>query len=47
MEINCKKCGMIYTLKEGNLPEGMMCSCKNTEFKILETRKVISPLEAQ
>ena len=47
MEINCKNCGMIYTLKNGEIPEGMVCSCKNTEFKILDSKKIISLLEAQ
>ena len=46
MEIQCKSCGMIYTLKNGELPLGIKCMCSNIKFKIMEP-KAVSQLKAQ
>ena len=47
MEVECKSCGMIYTLKQGELPLGMKCMCNSSNLKIKEPKTVISQLKVQ
>ncbi len=47
MEVECKSCGMIYTLKQGELPLGMKCMCNRSSLKIKEPKTVILQLKAR
>jgi len=47
MEVICKTCGMIYTLKQGSLPLGMKCTCSNGKFQIKVPKEEVLQLKAQ
>ncbi len=47
MEIECKSCGMIYTLKQGVLPLGIKCMCNKSNLKIKEPKTIVSQLKAR